>query len=145
MSIVSLETTTDIAALEEELALASIQVQRAEETKKALEEALKKKRTSDKQREQRRLALEAAGRVRRERHARKLAGLDTGEPKSIHNSSPNNDIGWGLAGLADELNCTPERAGYLFRSGRLGDAVWKLGARTICFSRAKLAALPHQS
>jgi hypothetical protein len=133
--------------LEEELARArqqareaERQAKEAEKNRKRLEKALKDKKTSDKQREQRLAALAIAGNKRRDRHERKLAGHDT-EPNKIRGPPPNEDIGWGLEGIASELNCDIGRAGYLFRSGKLGSAAWKLGARTIAFSRSKLAAL----
>jgi hypothetical protein len=109
-----------------------------EASKKQIEAALRKKRASEVQQAQRYRALEIARAKRSEQAAAKRDGRDGGAPVP---DPPNADIGWGTSALAQELNCSVQKAGYLFRKGHLGDAVWKMGARTVVFSRSKLAQL----
>jgi hypothetical protein len=116
----------DIARLETELAA-------ADEHRAALKAKLRKTKASERQRQQRAAALEKAIAKRREyAEARKNAPPE---------APPQTDWVWGMQAIANELGCDVARAGYLFRAGKLGDAVEKLGARTIRGSRTKLAGV----
>jgi hypothetical protein len=142
MSVDTSFDTRDPAAIEQELQQINEQIAQAEDAKQRLEKILKKKQASDKQRRQRLAALAAAGKKRRAKYELKLAGLDTGEAHGSTGPPVNADWIWGMAAIAAELNVPVVTAGNLFRKGKLGDAVVKLGARTIRGSCSKLANLP---
>jgi hypothetical protein len=53
-----------------------------------------------------------------------------------------SDWVWGGEAIAEELGCTPEQLYYLFSTGIFGDAVFKLGRKTMVASRSRLRELP---
>jgi hypothetical protein len=52
------------------------------------------------------------------------------------------DAIWGAEAIGKEINRTAAQIYYLHRTGRLRDAVTKLGPKTYIASRRKLQALP---
>ena len=45
------------------------------------------------------------------------------------NPAPPSDVVWGLEGIGAVINRTAEQAGYLAKTGALGDAVTKVGGQ----------------
>jgi hypothetical protein len=56
--------------------------------------------------------------------------------------SDQSDWIWGGEAIAKEIGCTPEQLYYLFSTGVFGDAVFKLGRKTMIASRSRLRELP---
>ncbi len=50
---------------------------------------------------------------------------------------------WGADAIGEEIDRTAEQVRYLFREGVFGDAVKKLGHRTLVGDRRKLKHFPH--
>jgi hypothetical protein len=49
---------------------------------------------------------------------------------------------WGAAAIGEEIERTAEQARYLFRIGAFGDAVRKIGHRTLVGDRSRLKQFP---
>jgi hypothetical protein len=60
--------------------------------------------------------------------------------KELKKFFTGEDLAWGCAAIGEEINRTPEQVSAMFRAGVFGDAVQKLGHKTICGSRSKLRA-----
>lgn len=53
------------------------------------------------------------------------------------------DIAWGAEAIGKDINRTAEQTRYLFRIGAFGDAVKKLGHKTLVGDRRKLRQFPN--
>ena len=56
--------------------------------------------------------------------------------------SDRSDWIWHGENIAREIGCTPEQLYYLFSQSVFGDAVFKLGRKTMVASRSRLRELP---
>jgi hypothetical protein len=52
------------------------------------------------------------------------------------------NVVWGAAAIGEEIERTPEQTRYLFRIGAFGDAVRKIGHRTLVGDRSRLKQFP---
>ena len=57
------------------------------------------------------------------------------------NISGTSDLVWGAVEIGREINRTPGQVYHLFGTGRLGDAVTKVGAKTLVGSRERLGRI----
>jgi hypothetical protein len=55
----------------------------------------------------------------------------------------DSNVAWGAEAIGQEINRTAEQTRHLFRSGAFGDAVRKLGHRTLAGDRSKLKQFPN--
>jgi hypothetical protein len=72
--------------------------------------------------------------------------IETALPPNRHvETTPQSDRSdwiWHGEAIAKEIGCTPEQLYYLFSQGVFGDAVFKLGRKTMVASRSRLRELP---
>jgi hypothetical protein len=55
----------------------------------------------------------------------------------------DGNVAWGAAAIGEEIDRSPQQVRYLWRIGALGDAVKKLGHRTLIGDRSKLKQFPR--
>jgi hypothetical protein len=66
--------------------------------------------------------------------------METATQSTEERKAPPSDLIWGLGPIGDEINRTEEQAGYLARTGKLGDAAKKVGGQWVG-SRSRLRAI----
>jgi hypothetical protein len=82
------------------------------------------------------LAPTIIGKKRRRRYA--------GRPVETTPPPDQSDWIWHGENIAAEIGCTVEQLYYLFSQGVFGDAIFKLGRKTMVASRSRLKALPEK-
>jgi hypothetical protein len=60
-----------------------------------------------------------------------------------HRKTDDGNVVWGAAAIGEEIDRTAEQARYLFRIGAFGDAVRKIGHRTLVGDRDRLKKFPR--
>lgn len=64
-------------------------------------------------------------------------------PKNQTDDANNADAIWGARNIGKVINRTADQTRYLYRTGAFGDAVKKVGHRTLVGNRRKLQQFPR--
>jgi hypothetical protein len=62
---------------------------------------------------------------------------------SKNQKTDDNNVVWGAAAIGEQISRSAEQVRYLHRTGALGDAVRKIGHRTLVGDRRKLEQFPR--
>jgi hypothetical protein len=65
----------------------------------------------------------------------------TDQTKTPTNSNNDSDFAWHAEGIGAVINKPPSQVYYLYEQGLLGDAVVKLGPKTLLGSKSRLRNL----